>query len=657
MSRRSKKKSFQQDGERWERERANTAKAAERVLRQQNRQKYNLTSKPYDGPSRAAIITALGGDSASGSCKCPAHEDSSPSLSVSETADGRVLVKCHAGCTQDKVIAALKSRGLWRRKEPMFSYHDHGESDEQKEYRRIREAMGLWLAAGYGRLAGDQANVAAYLRERGIAQAPACMRMVKGGHEIVMPVSSEHGPRGTHSIYLIKRNSKLMKNKDQGNKGVRSRGPIRGGYVQLADISPDEPLIVGEGVETTLSAMQLTGLPGIATLGTSGMLSVRVPPCSTVIIAADNDAPGQKAAHVLANRLEIEGREVMVVTPPFADEDWNDVLREDGNAARDVWREQSTRGGKELQAKPARWHYAEDFMEQAFPKRDMLMSPWLPNPGIAMLYAKRGEAKTYLAMAIAFAVARGEELLGWKCEKPGRVLYVDGEMPGSYLQERLAQFGKPPRDTVAIVSHDTFNLRRESMPDLGTEEGRAVLDRIIEQVKPDLVVLDSLSTLIRTGEESSAEDWAPVQAWLMTHRWRGRTMLLVHHAGKSGSQRGTSKREDTPETVIKLQKMRDTDDASADQSVYQLEFDKGRELFGLAEEPMLVKLAIRNGRTTWEHTLMRNARMDKVAQLLEAGLKQKDIAKELGITEGRVSQMVRQVKVRDDRVIPFPRKG
>jgi hypothetical protein len=39
--------------------------------------------------------------------RCPAHEDSSPSLSIGEGDDGRILLKCWAGCTTDKVCAAL----------------------------------------------------------------------------------------------------------------------------------------------------------------------------------------------------------------------------------------------------------------------------------------------------------------------------------------------------------------------------------------------------------------------------------------------------------------------------------------------------------------------------------------------------------------------
>jgi DNA primase len=45
--------------------------------------------------------------------KCPSHDDRNPSLSIREV-DGKVLLKCHAGCSQSAVIDALKAKGLWR---------------------------------------------------------------------------------------------------------------------------------------------------------------------------------------------------------------------------------------------------------------------------------------------------------------------------------------------------------------------------------------------------------------------------------------------------------------------------------------------------------------------------------------------------------------
>ena len=41
------------------------------------------------------------------SCRCPAHEDRNPSLSVNAGDDGRALVRCHAGCAVEAVCAAI----------------------------------------------------------------------------------------------------------------------------------------------------------------------------------------------------------------------------------------------------------------------------------------------------------------------------------------------------------------------------------------------------------------------------------------------------------------------------------------------------------------------------------------------------------------------
>ncbi|HZL06411.1 MAG TPA: CHC2 zinc finger domain-containing protein [Coriobacteriia bacterium] len=44
--------------------------------------------------------------------RCPAHDDRTPSLSITETDDGKVLLRCWAGCDTEAVLAAM---GLtWR---------------------------------------------------------------------------------------------------------------------------------------------------------------------------------------------------------------------------------------------------------------------------------------------------------------------------------------------------------------------------------------------------------------------------------------------------------------------------------------------------------------------------------------------------------------
>lgn len=65
----------------------------------------NLSSSDSHA-NRLSIIRALNGAESAGMCRCPAHDDHNPSLHVSESG-GKVLVKCHARCSQQAVIDAL----------------------------------------------------------------------------------------------------------------------------------------------------------------------------------------------------------------------------------------------------------------------------------------------------------------------------------------------------------------------------------------------------------------------------------------------------------------------------------------------------------------------------------------------------------------------
>lgn len=104
-------------------------------------------------------------------------------------------------------------------------------------------------------------------------------------------------------------------------------GNTKGGAVRLSP--PSSQLILAEGIETALSVFISTGLPTWATLSTSGMLNVELPSLSItqkIIIAADNDEAGLRAANKLADRLLSAGYEVQIAMPP-AGMDFNDLLR------------------------------------------------------------------------------------------------------------------------------------------------------------------------------------------------------------------------------------------------------------------------------------------------------------------------------------------
>ena len=89
---------------------------------------------------------------------------------------------------------------------------------------------------------------------------------------------------------------------------------------------PGDVLMVGEGIETCLAAMQATGHPAWAALSTSGLRALDLPgTVREVIVLADGDDPGEAAARDCAWRWKRQGRRVRIARPPQG-MDFNDVL-------------------------------------------------------------------------------------------------------------------------------------------------------------------------------------------------------------------------------------------------------------------------------------------------------------------------------------------
>src|SRR6516225_2969743 len=78
--------------------------------------------------------------------------------------------------------------------------------------------------------------------------------------------------------------------------------------------------------------------------------------------------------------------------------------------------------------------------------------------------------------------------------------------------------------------------------------------------------------------------------------------------------------------------------------------------FGDDAEPMLIKLKVSNGQVSWAHETVHDARLERIRELRAGGMKQKDIAKELGMTAGRVSQLMKEV-IQGENVVPFRKSG
>lgn len=285
-----------------------------------------------------------------------------------------------------------------------------------------------------------------------------------------------------------------------------------------------------------------------------------------------------------------------------------------------------------------------DFLAKELPPRKLLLDPWLPEQGLAMIHAYRGVGKTHLALNIAYAVATGGNFLTWEAPQAAGVLLLDGEMPAPALQERLAaivaRFDKEPTAPFKIITPDLQPKDRSAF-NLGSVEDQEGLEPALEGIS--LIVVDNLATLCRTGKSNDAESWLPVQDWALRQRASGRSVLFIHHSGKAGSQRGTSAKEDVLDTVIGLRR---PSDYEADQGArFEVHFEKARGFMGLDAQPIEVTLrATDQGQDEWIGEPLEDCIYDRVVELKKEGLSQKEIAEEVERNKSNVSRMLKRAK-------------
>ena len=137
----------------------------------------------------------------------------------------------------------------------------------------------------------------------------------------LVTIGKENAPVGIHRTFVAASGS--------GKAPVVPQkmmlGPCHGGAVRLGEHEGGS-LLIGEGIETCLAAMQATGKPAWAALSTSGLRTLDLPTgVADVIVLADGDKPGEDAAHDCARRWKREGRQVRIARPPRG-LDFNDVL-------------------------------------------------------------------------------------------------------------------------------------------------------------------------------------------------------------------------------------------------------------------------------------------------------------------------------------------
>lgn len=266
---------------------------------------------------------------------CVCHDDRHPSLSIRDGEGGKVLVYCFRGCDPREILKTLREMGILDGSSP---------APPSPPSRPINRAQILNIIIEATHPIEPESIVARYLESRGIFLTgwPEDLRehpslevwedKRRTGHRFPSLVSVIRGmqgePVGLHLTFLKKDGSgKAPIENPRRIIGVRERS-TRGATIRLAE--PEGGLVgLGEGIESTLSAMILTGIPGWACLNAGGIERAEFPSeIRRITIFADNDKSmtGQRAAAKAALRFRSEGRETRILIPDETGWDFNDVL-------------------------------------------------------------------------------------------------------------------------------------------------------------------------------------------------------------------------------------------------------------------------------------------------------------------------------------------
>jgi hypothetical protein len=262
--------------------------------------------------------------------RCPAHEDRDPSLKISEDS-GKVLVHCHAGCSQEAVIDALRAQGLWP------------EASEYSKRERLPALKGK---------PGPDARWE-IRDERGQIVALHCRR---------------DGPTG----------KKMWWARPDGTPGL---GELRTaelplyGCEQLRELDEGVEVIVCEGEKAASAASQLGPAVGTVTGAAiaPGVEALRPLRRFRALLWPDNDDAGRRHMTQVAERLTSLGCEVWIIEWQEAPEkgDAADFIARFGPEAPEQFRKLSRR---RFLAEPCRCSEVLDSVAR-FLRRFVVLSP------------------------------------------------------------------------------------------------------------------------------------------------------------------------------------------------------------------------------------------------------------------------------------------
>jgi 5S rRNA maturation endonuclease (ribonuclease M5)/transcriptional regulator len=537
-------------------------------------------------------------------CPCRSHDDQKASLSIAETYEGKILMHCHAGCNfeaiRQELNIALNSSKIKDDHSPNEHYYYHNEKMNIL-YRKVKTPSKSFYFEKFQ-------------NETWMPGLEGVRRVIYHLPEVISAISDNKViaiAEGEKDVDTLRKYGYIATTNDTGG-GKNKWNKTHSKYLQNAHV-----ILFFDYDQTGIDHRDnvIKQLKGYV----SSLKVIHLPSYEVAVKNGKDISDWLKEGHTSAELKQIIEETEFTISPQKVST---------SNAASNIINAISI----------------ETLLTMKMEPPEIFLDPFITKSSLGMIYAPRGIGKTFFALSVALAIASGTQFLKFKSLKPRKIVYLDGEMSLVSMRERLeriynSQEVKPPEGYFQLVN--PF-LQEIPLPDLGSINEQKLLDPIIADA--DVIIVDNLSCWMTSGVENEGESWIPVQDWALRQRRKGKAVIFIHHANKNNRQRGTSRREDILDYVIKLDKP--SDYKPKDGANFVLSFEKHRSWFGTDVESLQVKLIDKaDGKRVWEWSAIEENFVDseklEIQRLHSQGKKQNEIAKELNVSTATVCRRLK----------------
>lgn len=469
-------------------------------------------------PDAEAIASRLTRSKRSGAgwvACCPAHEDSTPSLSINDGEKGPVF-KCHAGCSQESVVNAIEALGVAIRK-PKTNGNGGAHEDPQ-------------IALTVESLAAAKGLTLECLRENHVQQ-------VSGG--VGFTYANVDGERtGT----------KVRRYLGGGASGkgfswaAGSKPSLYGLWRLERDFANDGRLVLCEGETDALTLWQhgytALALPG-ASMWREEWLDL-IPESARVFVIIEPDQGG-RTVEAAIEKSALRHRAAFIRMPERTKDPNALHMASDAGFVDDF--DKLIASAEPAVQPPQPKHRALDWAALANvppPAREWAIDHWLGMGHVTLLAGAGGTGKTSVAQAMGSCLALGRDYLDtvlaprrvlmWACEDDVHELHRRQLAIAQKIGAGLAEF-----ETLFLHSYEGEQCELAGIADNRLVAGPMLAD-LVEQIgdyKADVVILDNIARLYG-GNENDRHQVSSFMAMLTgAARATNAAVLLLGHPGKA----------------------------------------------------------------------------------------------------------------------------